>query len=50
MPIIPALERLRWEDGKFKATLGYTITYYLKKKKIIKQINKCRAKCSGSQL
>jgi hypothetical protein len=23
MPVIPALERLRQEDGEFKASLGY---------------------------
>jgi hypothetical protein len=30
--VIPALGRLRQEDGEFKAILGYTVIPYLKKK------------------
>jgi hypothetical protein len=30
MPVIPALERLRQEDGEFKASLSYTERQCLK--------------------
>jgi hypothetical protein len=32
MPIITALRRLKQEDQKFKASLGYVVILYLKKK------------------
>jgi hypothetical protein len=31
MPVIPALRRLRQEDGEFKTSLGYTAKLCLKK-------------------
>jgi hypothetical protein len=37
-PEIPALRRLRQEDPKFKANLGYTARLCLKKKKEKKKI------------
>jgi hypothetical protein len=33
VPIIPALRKLRQEDGKFKASLGCTVRPFLKNKK-----------------
>jgi hypothetical protein len=33
MPVIPALERLRQEDLKFEASLGYTVKCLKKRKK-----------------
>jgi hypothetical protein len=33
MPAVPALRRLRQEDHKFKASLGYIARLYLKKTK-----------------
>jgi hypothetical protein len=31
--VIPALERLKQEDGEFKVSLGYTVRSCLQKKK-----------------
>jgi hypothetical protein len=36
MPIIPALGRLKQENGEFKVSLGYTERPYLKKQNKIK--------------
>jgi hypothetical protein len=33
MPVIPALGRLRQEEGAFKGSLGYTVKPYLKNQK-----------------
>lgn len=32
MSVIPALRELRWEDCKFKASLGHTVRCYLRTK------------------
>jgi hypothetical protein len=33
IPVIPAIRRLRWENPKFKPSLGYIVRPCLKKKK-----------------
>jgi hypothetical protein len=43
MSIIPALRKLRLEDCKFEASLGYIVRYYLNQSKS-KQIKKRKEK------
>jgi hypothetical protein len=38
MPIIPALNRVRQEEGKLDLSLGYTLKSCLKKKRYITDI------------
>jgi hypothetical protein len=38
IPVIPALRKLRQEDYKFEASLGYIVKPCLKKKKKLKRV------------